>query len=262
MSQASRSRYLQRNQGVERMGHILEILSLSAQPLSLQALSRQLGSHPSSTHRVLKTMEEQGLIGRLGSTELYQLGPKILTLATRMLNRYPVRDVAAPYLYHLTFELGFTAALSHYSDGYVTYLDCKEGPNPTTIVLRPGGVVPAHCAASGRVQLAFLDPSEVDRLTQRGLQPCGPGEPKDVKSLTRMLAVIRERGYELEGGYFPGISTVAVPILDDESHPIAAIAVAAFAGQIPAEDVPRIASAIKDAARAIAAKLGHARGEG
>src|SRR5690349_5735871 len=107
-----RSRYVQRNQGAERVGQILELLSLAARPLSLQDLSQQLGMHASTAHRLLKTLEDEGLVARAAGTELYRLGPTILRLSTRMLSQYPVRDVAAPYLYRLASDLGLTASLS------------------------------------------------------------------------------------------------------------------------------------------------------
>ena len=39
-----------------------------------------------------------------------------------MLSQFPVRDVAAPYLYRLSSDLSMTIALSKYEDGYITYI--------------------------------------------------------------------------------------------------------------------------------------------
>jgi DNA-binding IclR family transcriptional regulator len=215
--------------------------------------------HPSTAHRLLKTLEDQELITRLDSTELYRLGPKILTLSNRMLSQYPVRDVAAPYLYRLASELGYTAALSKYADGYVTYLDCKEGPEPINVVLRSGGRAPAICTPSGRVQLAFHAPSELERLAERGLEPCRFGDSSTLAALRKRLAVIRRRGYEAGGGWLPGVSGVSAPILDGHGQPLAAITVVSFAGQFGPSEIPAMARAIKHAADEVAGKLGAIR---
>ena len=207
---SSRSRYVQRNQGAERVGQVLEILSLAARPLSLQELSQQLGMHASTAHRLLKTLEDQDLITRPDGTELYRLGPTILRLATRMLSQYPVRDVAAPYLYRLAADLGLTVSLAKYEDGYVTYLDCKEGPEPIHIVLRSGGTAPAHCVPSGWVQLAYLGNAELDRLAERGLCPNGSGTPIDLPSFRRHLETVRRNGYAVGGDWLPGVDGIAV----------------------------------------------------
>jgi DNA-binding IclR family transcriptional regulator len=253
-----RSRYVQRNQGAERVGQVLELLSMATRPLSLRELSRQLGMHASTAHRLLKTLEDEGLIARPDGTELYRLGPTILRLSTRMLSQYPVRDVAAPYLYRLSSQLGLTVSLSTYEDGYVTYLDCKESPEPIHIVLRAGGTAPAHCIPSGWVQLAYLGEAEVDRLAERGLCPYGSGTPVDVTALKRHLEAVRRHGYATGGDWLPGVDGVAVAILDTCERPIAAISVIAFAGQIAARQVPSMVVAMRRAADEIAAKLGQA----
>jgi IclR family KDG regulon transcriptional repressor len=254
---SSRSRYVQRNQGAERVGQVLEILSLAARPLSLQELSQQLGMHASTAHRLLKTLEDQDLITRPDGTELYRLGPTILRLATRMLSQYPVRDVAAPYLYRLAADLGLTVSLAKYEDGYVTYLDCKEGPEPIHIVLRSGGTAPAHCVPSGWVQLAYLGNAELDWLAERGLCPTGSGTPIDLPSFRRHLETVRRNGYAVGGDWLPGVDGIAVPILDSFSRPIAAISAITFAGQLPATRVPEMVAAMRRAADEVAAQLGN-----
>jgi len=209
-----RSRYVQRNQGAERVGQILELLSLAARPLSLQELSQHLSLHPSTAHRVLKTLEDEGLITRADGTELYRLGPTILRLSTRMMSQFPVRDVAAPFLYRLASDFSLTASLSKYEDGYITYLDCKESPEPIHIVLRAGGTAPAHCVPSGWAQLAYLGDAEVDRLAERGLCPYGSGRPVDVDALKQHLQGVRARGYAIGGDWLPGVDGVSVAILE------------------------------------------------
>jgi DNA-binding IclR family transcriptional regulator len=205
-------------------------------------------------------MEEQELIARIDSTELYRLGPRILTLSTRMLNQYPVREIAAPYLFQLSSELGFTAALATYSNGYVTYLDCKEGPDPISVVLRAGGRAPAHAVPSGRVQLAYLDSAELDRLGEKGFEPGKDGETFSIQGLKQTMAEIREQGYDVGGRWLPGVSAVAAAILDLNGRPIAAITMVAFAGQFTDEQVPGMVAALKAATEAIGAKMGNLHG--
>jgi DNA-binding IclR family transcriptional regulator len=253
---SARSRYVQRNQGAERVGQILELLSLAARPLSLQELSQSLGLHASTAHRLLKTLEDEALIARADGTELYRLGPTILRLSSRMMSQFPVRDVAAPYLYRLSSDLGLTVALAKYEDGYVTYLDCKESPEPIHIVLSAGGRAPAHCIPSGWVQLAYLGNAEVDRLAERGLAPYGSGRPVDLDALKEHLSGVRKRGYATGGDWLPGVDGAAVAILDSLERPIAAISVIAFAGQIDHAQVPSMVLSMRQAADEIAAQLG------
>jgi DNA-binding IclR family transcriptional regulator len=173
-----------------------------------------------------------------------------------MLSQFPIRDVAAPYLYRLSADLGLTVSLSKYEDGSITYLDCKESPEPIHIVIGAGGTAPAHCIPSGWVQLAYLGDAEVDRLAERGLCPYGSGKPVSVHALKRHLHTVRKRGYATGGDWLPGVDGVAVAILDGAERPIGGISVIAFAGQILAEHVPSMVAAMRNAADEIAEKLG------
>ena len=140
---------------------------------------------------MLKPLEEQGYVARWADTELYRLGPKVLALATAMLNNISVREIATPYLRRLSYATGESVCLARYEEGEVTYQDCSEGPSSCIVVLRPGGRAPAHCTPAGRVQLAFLPKDEVERLLERGLTACGEnGAPVTSRSLRRKLQKI------------------------------------------------------------------------
>ena len=76
VSLESPSRFSQRNQAVERAIQVLEALSAGDAALSLQELSRRLDVHPSTLHRILKTLEEQEYLGRLPDTDMYRLTPR------------------------------------------------------------------------------------------------------------------------------------------------------------------------------------------
>jgi DNA-binding IclR family transcriptional regulator len=205
----------------------------------------------------MKTLEEQGYLSRMEGTELYRLGPKVLTLAARMLNHLPVRGLAAPYLRRLSYELGESVALTAYEGGYVVFLDCVEGPNPIGIFLRPGGRAPAHCVASGRVQLAFSDPQEVGRVLAR-LSPCDPGRPITARELREELALVRKRGYALDDGNFiAGVRAVAAPILDATATAVAAITVPGFAGGISMRRLDQMAKSVCAVTHEISTRLGY-----
>ena len=174
---AASSPFTQRNQAVERALRILELLSAGQASLSLQDISNHLDLHASTTHRLLKTLEEQDYLARLLGSDHYRLGPKVLTLASRMLNNLPVRELAAPHIRRLSLELGESVALATYDAGDTVYLDCAEGLNTMGVFLRPGGRGPALSVASGRVQLAFRHAIELQHLLDRQASQQSGGGP-------------------------------------------------------------------------------------
>jgi len=239
--------------------HVLDLFSLATPELSLTDISRHLEMPLPTTHRLVKTLEDAGVLAHVEGSDLYRLGPKLLALSARMLIQYPVREVAAPYLRRLAHELEQTITLTRYEHGEVIYLDCVEGAAPISIVCRPGARVPAHSVASGRVQLAYLDPGELDRLGAHGLVPGGPDSLVDARALRAELATIRERGYAIDDGNFrPGTRAAAAPILDALGQPVGAIAMVAFADDATVEQVHAIGRAILTATREISRTLGYA----
>src|SRR5262245_49615971 len=83
--------FTQRTQAVQRALQVLDLFSLASPELSLQEISGRLGMAASTTHRLLKTLEESSWLARVDGTELYRLGPRLLTLSGQMLMQYPVR---------------------------------------------------------------------------------------------------------------------------------------------------------------------------
>jgi IclR family transcriptional regulator, KDG regulon repressor len=256
----STSRFSQRNQAVERAIQVLELLSAGDAALSLQEMSRRLNLHPSTLHRILKTLEEQDYLARFADTEQYRLGPRILTLAARMLNTLPIREVAAPYLRRLSIELGQSVALAAYEHGRIMYLDCAESPSPVGIFLRPGGRVAAQCVASGRVLLAFRDEAELERVLESALPCPGPSNPTP-KRLRRDLAVIRERGYAIDDNFVPGLRAVAAPVLDAAGSAVAALTVIGMSGTFSLPRLQETIPALRSTANAISTHLGYDRSQ-
>ncbi|MEA2639840.1 MAG: IclR family transcriptional regulator, regulon repressor [Chloroflexota bacterium] len=250
--------FTQRTQAVQRALQVLDLFSLASPELSLQEISAQLGMAPSTTHRLLKTLEESGWLARVAGTELYRLGPRLLTLGGQMLMQYPVREVAAPHLRRLAHELGQTVGLARYDDGAVVYLDCVEGPGAINLTLRIGGRAPAHCVASGRALLAHMESGELLRIAARGLAPCIPDGRVDEEALILDLQRIRERGYAVDDGdWRPGVRAAAAAVLDSTRRPIVAVTAIGFAGDLTMERVDEIGRIVQGVAAQIARAMGY-----
>lgn len=256
MSLDSPSRFSQRNQAVERAIQVLELLSAGDAALSLQELSRRLDVHPSTLHRILKTLEEQDYLARSGGTDMYRLGPRILTLAARLLGTLPLRDLAAPYLRRLSIEVGESVALAAYEHGRIMYLDCAESPSTAGIFVRPGGRIPAPCVASGRVLLAFRDDDEVNRVLESGT-PCPDQPGLTVRRLRRELESIRVRGYAIDDNVVAGVRAVAVPVIGASGEAVAAVTVIGLPGRLSVARMHDMIPQLRTTTTALSQHLGY-----
>jgi IclR family transcriptional regulator, KDG regulon repressor len=246
-----------RTQAVGRALQVLDLFSATTRELALVDVARQTGLAPPTALRLVRTLEDAGLLVRVAATDRYRLGPKLLVLSGRIV-QHPVRELAAPYLRQLAHDLGHTVGLASYDDGSVVYLDCVEAPTPIAISLRPGGRMPAHCVASGRVLLAYLEPAEVERLARLGFSSCSPGASFSVDALRRDLTAIRRHGFAIDDGKWrPGLRGTAAPIFDSTTRPVAALSVVGFAADLSSEDVRAMARTVRQTADAIAQLMGY-----
>jgi DNA-binding IclR family transcriptional regulator len=248
-----------RTQAVESAVRVLDLFTLSSPELSLKQICDRLNANASTVHRLLKAMEETSLVVRVAGTDLYRLGPKLMTLGSRALRQFTVRDIAAPHMRRLSDELSETVTLSRYEDGAVFYLECVEGPGPLGLFLRVGSHAPAHRVATGLAQLAFGDPAEVERLFARDLE-WSPDRPMTFETFQAYLAAIRERGYAAEdgpGAYRQGVSAVAAAILNSMGRPVAGMAVVGLTSDAAMRDLDCVGRHVCAAAAEVTRLLGY-----
>jgi DNA-binding IclR family transcriptional regulator len=120
-----------------------------------------------------------------------------------------------------------------------------------------GRPVPLHCAALGKVLLAFgaaqLGPGRLERRT--------PATITSRAALERDLRAVRERGYGVTDGELePGLVAVAAPVYRDGGAVVAALSVSGPASRLTSARLARVADQCMAEAVALSAVLGHRPG--
>lgn len=146
------------SQTLSRGIRVLEILSDAGTPLSIDETASRLGVHRSNAYRLVRTLEDHGLVGRDPHGGLV-LGARLAALAAGV-----DRDLQAEALPELTLaanELGMTC--------FVTVLDREECVTLTSVeprhavaavAQRPGTRHFVGIGAPGRAILAQVPPTE------------------------------------------------------------------------------------------------------
>jgi DNA-binding IclR family transcriptional regulator len=184
-------------------------------PVRLSDLANKAALPKSTTHRLLKTLEEFGFVGRRGS--LYGAGNKSMDLvrASWTPEQKLLRDRARPFLEALA-EAGRPRATVHlgWLEGCnVLYLDKVANQVNDRVPTRVGMLRPATSASLGRVLLAFAEPGVVTAALR------DPAARKCVDSIVeprRLAQEIRSvRTTNLGCSRTQDYSCVAAPILVD-----------------------------------------------
>jgi DNA-binding IclR family transcriptional regulator len=225
------------SQTLSRGIQLLEILAESDGPLSIAELSAALGVHRSIAYRILRTLEDHGMVIRDAAGAVL-LGPRVASLA-----RGVSRDLQAAALPELTAaanDLGMTAFVAVLDRAEVVTLVSVEPRHArATVAHRPGTRHPLRAGAPGIAIQSHLTASQWAHIDPDEARPDAAREAKAVGFARSHDEVI------------PGLASVAVP-LDAVGQPPAALAVVYVATDLAPET---IAHRLRDAASAVSREL-------
>ncbi len=246
-------------QAVDRAAQLLIEVARHREPVSFTQLTAASGLAKSTTSRLLMALERNGLVRRDGSGR-FSPGEVFLSYAWRGGAESDLVSVAQPVLAQLGEQTGETVNLGVPRDGglveQIAQVDSRYLIGGTNWV---GLTVPLHCAALGKVLLAFgaadLPRGRLEQRTSRTITSRA--------ALAAELAAVRERGYavtveELE----PGLVAVAAPVFVGGTAgggpaAVAALSVSGPASRLAGGLLPAAAEACMAAAHSLSALLGH-----
>ena len=238
-------------QSIDRAAQLLVRVVESTQPLGVGELATTSGLPKSTTSRLVAALERQGLLQRV--PDGLRPGPVLLRLAQRGLPASNVVELADEALRWLADASGETINLAVPSAAGVEHLAQRDSRHFVGITSWVGRRVPLHCAANGKVFLAFGSaaiPEHLDALT--------PHTVTDRPTLEAELEQVRARGYaravdELE----LGLSAIAAPVYGAGGTVVAALSISAPTIRLEDERVERLAPVLLEQSRALSRRLGN-----
>lgn len=247
-------------QSVERTLRILELLAERGHPMNLSEISKHLELKLSTAHRLLKTLIMMDFAHQDPYTGKYQLGIKTFSIGNTALYTLDVRTIARPYLKELVTRFNETANLAILDQGDVIYIDQVESDKMVKMIARLGSRAPTHSNAVGKVLLAFLTPSELDRfLVSRELESFTRQTITSPQALKYEVEKVKKQGYALDMEETEdGIRCVAAPILNHLGKATAAVGVSGPSSRIGLEFLEiKLIKAVRETALDISLQLGY-----
>jgi IclR family KDG regulon transcriptional repressor len=251
------------NYTIQSVSHALDILesfTKTEDELGVTELSKKLGLHKNNVFRLLATLEHRGYIEQNKATENYRLGPKTLQIGSIFIEQRECRRQARPILESLMASSGETAVVAVLRGNKVIYMDSVETNKTVRAISRIGAMLPAHCTAVGKAQLAALSPVEIERLyPEISLQGLTDKSIKTRDALIAELKKTAEMGYALENEECdPEVRSIGVPAKDFSKSVIAAVGIVAPASRLTDERLEKsgIISLLLESGKALSAKLG------
>jgi DNA-binding IclR family transcriptional regulator len=231
---------------------------------TLTELAETTGTHKSTVLRLLRDLEEAGLVHH-DRQHRYVLGAHLFRLAATALDGFDVRGAAAGRLRELRDEVGQTVHLAVFDGRRATYVDKLEPRDtPVRMASRIGNPAELHCTAVGKVFLADLSVRDRGELVA-GLDLVGrtPRTLTSVSDLLTELETIAEHGWaqdHAENETF--VNCVAAPVHGPDGRVLAAVSISVPDVLLPHEAVLGLVPTLLSATADISRDCGYHRPEG
>lgn len=225
---------------------VLEAFSAERPELTLSEVAAIAKLDPGTAFRMLNTLVMLGYVSRVPDSRRFRLTLKVTDLGFHSIARADLREVARPILRSLVGEVNEAASLGVLDGADILYVErVRAGLIRIGVDIRIGTTIPAFWSTIGEAMLAYLPAAELARVLSIKPRPgVFPHKPMNKDEIMRNLRNVRENGYSLRDSYFgSGLRILAVPVLDVDKYPLAAVSVA----------VPQIKMSVKEfRARALA----------
>jgi PcaR/PcaU/PobR family beta-ketoadipate pathway transcriptional regulator len=227
--------------------------------LTAAEIARTTGLDNSAVQRFIFSLRALGFLEKDERSKRYKLSARLLDFAYLYLRSDPLVAVAHPHLVQLSQAIQEEINLSILDQADVIYVArvlSREGRALPSLV---GGRMPSFCTSNGRVLLAHLDPTAAARIVERSdRRPLTRDTLIEPALIMERVAEARTQGFSIvDGESEVGIVSVAVPILDADGRPLAAINTPLLRGTRTRAQVQRaILPRLKKSAEVIRRSLG------
>jgi IclR family transcriptional regulator, acetate operon repressor len=176
---------------------ILELLSGSAEPVSLVQITELVGQSKSSVFRILCTLEKKGLLERKPGDQFTLSQNGLPFRANRTLSR--LNQAAHPHMRELCREFRETVSLACLLDNHVEIVHVIESPQRIRMFNVMGGIIPPHASSVGKCIVAHQPETVREHLlTTYGLHSFTALTITDAAVLEQELRRVREQGFAVD----------------------------------------------------------------
>jgi IclR family acetate operon transcriptional repressor len=191
-------------QSIARATEILDSIAHAGGAAHLNDIAAASGLKTTTTHNILKTLQEVGYVRRRAGDTRYHLGDRILNLARVAGDDDALRQHLRPALEVMAARTTETVFLAVPSGDEVYFLDAIESTRALRATSQRGHREPMAGSAIGLLFLAFA-PALRKRMFDAHADRIGSGIESEIDA-------IAERGYALDHeNWMPGLNCVAIP---------------------------------------------------
>ena len=216
---------------------VIKAFSDHRRAMTIAQLSQKTGIPRAAVRRCLYTLKQLGYADSEANN--FFLKPGILALGYAFLSSTPLTVAAQPYLNELSHRLKESCVLAVLDQNEVMYVARSHTSRVLSLALNTGSRLPAYCTALGRVLLAGLSATQLDRyFASVVLAPHTERTVVSEQKLRDILFEVRQRGFAVvEEELETGLRSIAVLIRGASGATVAALSIGAQVGRISRDEI-------------------------
>lgn len=244
MNEPSKDTPVSSIQVIDRLVQLLDAIAANDVPASLKILSAETGLHPSTAHRILAALGSHNLVERTEAGH-YQLGVKLLSLASRVQERVDLRREALPIMERLRSTLGETVNLTVRENDEVVYVERVSSHQTIRAEQVIGSRAPLHITAVGKLFLAHDGRAACLAYARRtGLPAYTTNTLTHAELLWQAVHLALQQGYALDNEEAEtGVGCIGVPVRDASGAMVAGLSISAPVQRRRDEWIPQVVAA-------------------
>ncbi len=245
-------------QSLTRGLSILECLARTEGDHTLTDIAQRVQLPPSTTHRLLATLEKMGYVFQMGELGHWYVGIQAFTVGSSFLANRDFATHSHAYMRRLMEQCGETANLAILDGTEAVFIDQVQCRETMRTIVKLGSRVPLHASGVGKAIFASLPDDQIDALIKvKGLPRITENTITSPETMWASIRVIRQRGWSFDDEeHLPGTRCVAAPIYDEHAEPLGAISLAGPASRLPDDRIKHLGPLVSHIAEEITRRLG------
>ena len=241
-------------QSLTRGLSILDCLARAEGGLTLTDIAHRVTLPPSTTHRLLSTLERGGFVYQAGDLGHWYVGLHAFTVGSSFLASRDWVAESHPYMRRLMEQAGETANLAILDGTEAVFIDQVQCRETMRTIVRLGSRVPLHASGVGKAIFAALPDEQIEAILKvKGLPRITENTITAPETMWASVRVIRQRGYSFDDEeHLIGTRCVASPIYDEHADVLGAISLAGPVSRLPDSRIKLLGPVVAHVAEGLA----------
>jgi len=215
-------------QALDRAFLILDVIADAGGEAKLTQIANIAGLNVPTCHHLISTLHNWGYVARGANSRSYVLGSRILHLSAACLRQVDLPRRAQGFVDRLNDQTREAVQLAIMQDTNLVNVLHREARHAVRVDAGLGGNSnAAHATATGKAILAWLPPTELDRIVaDKGLTAFTPHTITDIERLKEDLRLTRRNGFAIDREEFQlGVICLGAAIRDHAGAVVGSISV-------------------------------------